>query len=495
MGRGIPTPDISDLNGKKQGVLSKIIQEFGGVIFAIEAVEKTLKFIEDITRNKKLKKFFSFLRKLSPGAIGGYKAYTVVKKHRMEKKYKYAHERKSRKIANIMGLSESSSTDINDFDIGKEVSSWLLESPKNELVKVVEYYNGELEPTSPDSGGELIFILLEFLKKKFMIEVGFSEIGNVKVIMSSYIHSSDSCWKDLNALKAALFKEFVQHFDVTENVIYYRRSGLFPRKRTKVNFSLPQFPIPRLAKEISNVLEDLMQRAYLIIGNPGTGKSLGLMKLESEIPFTIIYVSPSAMKWEEDIAPAFSFFRSVSPCVVIFEDMDGYDLTDKNRGVVEFMEQMDSLKQDAGIVFISTLNDPSMIHYALVNRRGRFDEVILVKEPDSKEEVQDVLKNHYEKKTGKEFTLTDGLDDLTANILKSRLSQADICEIINKTIVGRIELTVENLVKAYQSVVGTREVLVKANWFSPNKGEDEEEVLSDAQPSVLTEDLRKSLIQ
>jgi hypothetical protein len=66
---------------------------------------------------------------------------------------------------------------------------------------------------------------------------------------------------------------------------------------------------------------------YMVVGDPGVGKSTVIIKLEEDLPeIPVVYISPTAITYREDVSNVFNFLRSISPCIAILEDLDGSEL-------------------------------------------------------------------------------------------------------------------------------------------------------------------------
>jgi len=62
--------------------------------------------------------------------------------------------------------------------------------------------------------------------------------------------------------------------------------------------------------------------------------------------------------------------RQLSPCVVVFEDLDSL-ITDRNRSF--FLNQLDGLSGNDGLLIIGTTNHFERLDPALSTRPSRFD--------------------------------------------------------------------------------------------------------------------------
>ena len=66
----------------------------------------------------------------------------------------------------------------------------------------------------------------------------------------------------------------------------------------------------------------------------------------------------------------FNHARTMSPCVLILEDLDSL-ITDRNRSF--FLNQLDGLEGNDGLLLIGTTNHIERLDPGLSNRPSRFD--------------------------------------------------------------------------------------------------------------------------
>ena len=118
-------------------------------------------------------------------------------------------------------------------------------------------------------------------------------------------------------------------------------------------------------------------RGVILCGPPGVGKTLTCDALVNEIDETIIYVTNDTIRERGDIAKIFNFARKLSPTLVIFEDID--TLGTEQRSLMggspmlsEFLNALDGIEENAGVVTIASTNHSDFLDWALL-RPGRFE--------------------------------------------------------------------------------------------------------------------------
>jgi len=285
-------------------------------------------------------------------------------------------------------------------------------------------------------------------------------------------------------LKGAIYKEFLNHFDIRNNVIMLSSAGLQAQKRQHIKESIHQFDLGSFSDEITKVLVKKKKRGYAFVGIPGTGKSTIIRKLEGLITeYPIIYTTAANYDSRWSIQETFTTVTFMQPCIVVMEDLDSYELRDKKGNLGVFLDLIDDVNARLNAVFIATINDTSLVHYTLINRPGRFDQVILIKPPQSAEEVYGIMKTRYNKsRSGStEFLSIDEVGiDILESIVSSGYTQADICEIIEKALLMEDVITVDTIRDSLNQLGSSKQAIQQCNF----KGDDPRSLFENATISI-----------
>lgn len=115
------------------------------------------------------------------------------------------------------------------------------------------------------------------------------------------------------------------------------------------------------------------KRGVLFTGPPGNGKTHCLRATVRFLGVPCLYVQSLKAKYEPDdanIARVFERAREVSPCCLVFEDLDAM-ITPQNRST--FLNQLDGFADASGLLTLATTNHPEQLDPAILERPSRFD--------------------------------------------------------------------------------------------------------------------------
>jgi len=137
--------------------------------------------------------------------------------------------------------------------------------------------------------------------------------------------------------------------------------------------------LKRTVRVINEKGIDAANRGLILSGPPGTGKTLSARVMLNETKnTTFIWVSPKDFYRGGGFMEAFSLARQLAPTVLMFEDIDNWI----DRYSVDLIKaEMDGLQESTGVVTILTTNFPDQLPAALIDRPGRFHDVLEIHLP------------------------------------------------------------------------------------------------------------------
>ena len=140
-----------------------------------------------------------------------------------------------------------------------------------------------------------------------------------------------------------------------------------------------------LEKEVKDVVhrnvlkvsqKDSKSRGLLFMGPPGTGKTMTGKIMMKESDSTFIWVSSGDMYRIGPIGAikmAFAMARSLGPSVLFMEDIDTWL---RGPAIDLLKTEMDGIRENKGLITVLTSNEPEELPDALIDRPGRFHEII-----------------------------------------------------------------------------------------------------------------------
>ena len=140
--------------------------------------------------------------------------------------------------------------------------------------------------------------------------------------------------------------------------------------------------LKRAVKLINDKGAGLENRGLLLLGPPGTGKTLSGRIMMNEAKATFIWMSARDFYYGggfRSLDSAFKLARENAPAILFIEDVDSY-LTENVTDLLK--STMDGLATTSGVVTILTSNYPERLPKAIIDRPGRFHDVLRLDLPD-----------------------------------------------------------------------------------------------------------------
>ncbi|KAK9389503.1 P-loop containing nucleoside triphosphate hydrolase protein [Lipomyces mesembrius] len=124
------------------------------------------------------------------------------------------------------------------------------------------------------------------------------------------------------------------------------------------------------------------KRGILLIGSPGNGKTEAIKAIIKGASVNCLYVKSfrSPRGPENGIRTIFKKARQSAPCILVLEDLDSL-LEPMTRSF--FLNELDGLESNHGILTVATTNHPENIDQAILNRPSRFDTKYVFNLPSS----------------------------------------------------------------------------------------------------------------
>lgn len=256
------------------------------------------------------------------------------------------------------------------------------------------------------------------------------------------------------------------------------RAKMMVENKTKVTFA-DVAGIDEAKTELEEVVEFLkapekfqalgarIPKGVLLVGSPGTGKTLLAKAIagEAEVPFFSIsgsdFVEMFVGVGASRVRDLFDQAKKHSPCIVFVDEIDavgrqrgaglggGHD--EREQTLNQLLVEMDGFEANTSVIIIAATNRPDILDAALL-RPGRFDRQIVVDSPDIKGREK-ILGVHTKNKP-----LAEGID---LEVLAKRtpgFTGADLANMTNEAalIAARKnlkEITMKDLEEAIDKVI------------------------------------------
>ncbi|ORY84628.1 P-loop containing nucleoside triphosphate hydrolase protein [Leucosporidium creatinivorum] len=126
------------------------------------------------------------------------------------------------------------------------------------------------------------------------------------------------------------------------------------------------------------------KRGIIFLGPPGNGKTISLKAImkDSGVPTLYVKTFQTYAGDEEGIRMIFQRARAEAPCLLVLEDLDSL-ITEENRSF--FLNQVDGIEDNDGLLLIATTNHFDKLDPALSNRPSRFDRKYTFPDPSRSE--------------------------------------------------------------------------------------------------------------
>jgi hypothetical protein len=323
-------------------------------------------------------------------------------------------------LAKFMGYKNGQAIHTTQMDSTGDICRALVEmKPEIQDKYGIKITKTHRPPTTGSgTGGEMVtvYLLAKYKKVNVGIEVnyynqknkdsnvnqdaGYSYI-NLGVYNADMFGLSDSDDEDnvdiLDDVVHIIYANYISSIDIKKNLIKIDGGHFHTEPRRKINFDIHNIDLADMSKTCRAVLSSKRRRGYILQGDPGTGKTVSIHKLVmdfTDVP--VFWISSDSLNDTGKIRSVFRILNMFPGSIFVFDDIDGNDFSKKDNLTTTFITCIDETNSNkfSGVI-IMTINDPQRINSTIKTRNGRIDEVIHVKNPETFDQVFDVITQRY----------------------------------------------------------------------------------------------------
>jgi len=461
MGIAYPVEQVSE--NKSNNLIHHMIQSYGGITTLVPSMMTAVKYIPKLKDNKVL----SFIGKAATVSMVVYDFIEKIKEY-YDEKHDNVEDHKNAYIDLVLGVDSdteySYSYNHNEITLTSDHIMWLLNPHNNPdtmggivIKSFHELTSGKDYKTIPEV--QLFAVLVEFGESLLLIEIDQISVLDTKLYTFKKLWTGNQELAHL--LGDVIHARYLDSVGFEKNIVNYDGLKINTRPRLHtIDFDISSINFNDLVDKISMTLDNGGRRGYLFTGNPGTGKTSVLLKLEHTLTqYPLIYVTSKNLNDEYSIDRLELFIRNIGKCVILIEDMDSLEIDRKTKKIAPLLSLLDNSRNISSVVFVATINDSSLITPSIA-RTGRFDEIIEIKEPSKNKEIYDIMAVAW--KRSFKTTLEGKLSFITYMRLKMhKLTQSDYCEIIQKLYLNTLEFNDKNIINAMKELVKSKNTFKK----------------------------------
>ena len=259
------------------------------------------------------------------------------------------------------------------------------------------------------------------------------------------------------------------------------KAKVYMEKDTGVRFTdvAGQDEAKESLKEIIDFLHDpgkyteigaKLPKGALLVGSPGTGKTLIAKAVAGEANVPFFYISGSDFvemfvgMGASRVRDLFKEASKVAPCIIFIDEIDAVGRSrdsrfgshsEQEQTLNQLLAEIDGFDSTKGIVCLAATNRPEILDKALL-RPGRFDRRIIVDKPNLQGRL-DTLKVHTRK-----IRLSDDVDLNKIAAQTAGTVGADLANLVNEAALravrlGRQAVNQEDLLVSYETVIAGTE--------------------------------------
>jgi hypothetical protein len=222
-------------------------------------------------------------------------------------------------------------------------------------------------------------------------------VSRCAIYMKTEQYSGEVVGQLMELFSVVARENFIKIVDPERNIVELMdtKTRIMPRKPSFEH--LPNVDTETIETSIRSAITNKRKRVIALVGDPGLGKTLAVHHIVNMFPKVPTFMVTASALGESPSAKAVrSIFNAVASfeSILVLDDFEGFGLSEKNAVVNEFLNQLDGSAGFHGIAIL-VVNDPSLVHYTIMDRPGRVDEVYEISYLTNPDDMRTVIRAQY----------------------------------------------------------------------------------------------------
>jgi len=208
------------------------------------------------------------------------------------------------------------------------------------------------------------------------------------------------------------------------------------------------------AKKIYETAKVPWKRGILLWGNVGCGKTTAIRTIISNYDFKPVTVHTSTQTTDDTITEAFDYAQEQEPGLLYIEDLD--TLLGSTVSLSHFLNLMDGVHSNNGILVIATANDLSKLKESITDRPSRFDRKWEIPLPNEEMSIK-YLKRWFGNTIRRRDYAEIAKEGVSHNFSYAYLKELYLTSVFNSIHAGRNKPTLTDIKKAKDQLLADKE--------------------------------------
>jgi len=208
------------------------------------------------------------------------------------------------------------------------------------------------------------------------------------------------------------------------------------------------------AKKVYENAKVPWKRGLLLYGEAGNGKTTAIRTIISNYDFKPVTVHTSTQTTDDTITEAFDYAQEQEPGLLYIEDLD--TLLGASVSLSHFLNLMDGVHTNSGILVIATANDLSKLKESITDRPSRFDRKWEIPLPDEKMAAK-YLKRWFGNTIRRKEYIDIAKESVSNHFSYAYLKELYLTSVFHSIQAGRSKPTLTDIKRAKEQLLADKE--------------------------------------